>query len=460
MNGTLISQLEERRAENAAASRELLTRAQAGNRDLTSQEEARYQRVRAEIGELGTRIEQLREDDEREARAARARATGYTEIVDSGSGAIPGAHVRPDVHEIRDDRRLRRGQSMREFLSQRIVSERMARGGHVDQPFSAGAYFRGMALGKWSDDGRDNYERRALAEGSVAGGGAMVPIDLYASLIDIVRNSARVLQAGATVVPLDHMVTNVAKLVSDPQPAWRPEGGAIASTGSTFDRVSFTTQTMAAVTVVSRELLEDVPTLGEEIQREMGLEFALQLDSACLYGAGYDSNQPNGLKAAQWNVPQTSMGTNGAAPSTLTPTPWNLIVNPCYRLMEANELGLSGAIMAPRTEQEMVDTVSTIGTYVEPPSRLATIARYGTAPLEMYATNQVPTNLTVGDAATASDLFVGDWSQLLVGIRSELKIDVLTEAYAGSGQVGFLGWMRADTVVARASAFDITTGIL
>lgn len=50
--------------------------------------------------------------------------------------------------------------------------------------------------------------------------------------------------------------------------------------------------------------------------------------------------------------------------------------------------------------------------------------------------------------------------QLLVGLRKELKIDVLTEAYAGTGQIGFLGWLRADALVARASAFDITVIIL
>lgn len=461
MNGIpLTGQLEERRAQNVAGMREVLDRAHASNRDLTREEAARFDRLKAETGEIDARLDQLRDDAERESRAALARATGYSETVDDGRGQVWGGAQLGGRLEIRDKSRLRRGQTMREYLSQNILNERMARGGDSGREFNAGAYLRGMATGRWSDDGRDNYERRALTEGSVAGGGALVPIDLYADVIDIVRNSARVLQAGATVVPLAHYVTNVAKLTADPQPAWRAEGGTISASGSTFDRLTFTTQTLSTVVVVSRELLEDVPTLGDEIKREMGLEFALALDKACLYGAGYGSNQPQGLKNATWSVSQTSMGTNGAAPSTLTPTPWNLLVNPCYRLLEANEYGLSGAIMAPRTEQEMVDTVSTIGTYVEPPSRLATIARYGTAPLEVYSTNQVPTNLTQGTASTASDLFVGDWSQLLVGIRTEMKIDTLTEAYAGTGQIGFLGWLRADVVVARPSAFDITVGIL
>lgn len=439
---TLVGQLEERRAQLVAAMGEINDRGQA-NGKVTPEDNARFERLSAEVKELDLHLKSRREDAEREARAAKVRATGT-------SG-------RADALEIRADSRLARGQTMRDFVGREARAQRAAWGASPERDFNAGAYIKGMVTGKW--DGHD-YERRAMAEGSVSTGGALVPIDLFADVVDIVRNSARVLQAGATVVPLEHFVTNVAKLVSDPVPAWRAEGSTISATGSTFSRLTFTTQTLATVVVVSRELLEDVPTLGSEVMRELGIEFALGLDLACLYGTGYGSNQPQGVKNATWSVPQTSMGTNGAALTTLTPNAWMGLVNPAYRLMAVNEYGLSGAIMAPRTEKEMVTSASTINTFVEPPSRLASIGRHGTAPLEVYSTNQVPINLTQGTSNLASDMFVGDWAQLLVGMRKELKIDVLDQAYAGTGQIGLLGWMRADVVVARPSAFDITVGIL
>jgi HK97 family phage major capsid protein len=441
--------IEERRAQLVGSMREILDRQEAEKRSnpnakLSAEENARFQRIQAEVGEIDVRLGEVREQVERDERANRIRRD-------------LGQSTGPSSMDIRSDKRLGRGQTMRQYMDREIRDQRRGLGASPERDFNTGAYLRGMATGKW--DGND-YERRAMAEGSVSTGGAMVPIDLYSDIVDIVRNSCRVMQAGATVVPLDHYVTNVAKLTADPSPAWRAEGSSITSTGSTFSRLTFTTQTLAAVVVVSRELLEDVPTLGDEISREMALEFALGLDLACLYGAGYGSNQPQGVKNSTWSVTQTSMGTNGAAPSTLSPNSWMLLVNAAYRLITANENGLSGAIMAPRTEKELVTAASTINTFVEPPSRLASIGRYGTAPLEVYSTNQVPVNLTQGSASTASDLFVGDWSQLLVGMRKELKIDVLNEAYAGTGQIGFLGWLRADVVVARPSAFDITVGIL
>lgn len=444
MSGALLGQLAETRARSIAAMTEIADRTKAENRSVTAAEKAQFDRLSAEVKDIDARRVELEEQDTREARAAGVRAIGMND--------------RADVMEIRAANRLARGQTMADYLGKQSRAQRAALGASPAAEFRTGAYLRGMATGNWRDG--EEYERRAMAEGSVSTGGAMVPIDLYAQVIDIVRNSARVLQAGATIVPLDHYVTNVAKLTADPVPTWRAEGGTISATASTFSRLTFTTQTLSTVVVASRELMEDVPTLGDEIAREMALEFALQLDLAALYGTGYGSNQPQGLKNSTWSVPQTSMGTNGATFTSLTPNAWMGLVNPAYRLMAANEYGLSGAIMAPRTEKELVTSASTINTFAEPPSRLASIGRHGTAPLEVFSTNQVPINLTQGTSSAASDLFVGDWSQLLIGMRKELKIDVLSEAYAGTGQIGFLGWLRADVVVARPSAFDITVGIL
>jgi len=79
--------------------------------------------------------------------------------------------------------------------------------------------------------------------------------------------------------------------------------------------------------------------------------------------------------------------------------------------------------------------------------------------LPMFVTNQVPGNFTVGTSTDTSDVFVADWSQLYVGVRTELQIGVLTGRYADNGQIGFVSWWRGDVVVARAKAFHVTTGV-
>ena len=51
-----------------------------------------------------------------------------------------------------------------------------------------------------------------------------------------------------------------------------------------------------------------------------------------------------------------------------------------------------------------------------------------------------------------TDLFCGDFSQVLIGQRMDLNVRVLTERYAELGQVGILAYWRGDVQVARPKA--------
>lgn len=87
----LTGQLETRRASLVTANRELLTGAAAANngagRDLTADEETRYQANRGEIEKLGARITDLQAEAEREQRGNAARADGTSTEVRAG-GAV------------------------------------------------------------------------------------------------------------------------------------------------------------------------------------------------------------------------------------------------------------------------------------------------------------------------------------------------------------------------------------
>ncbi len=80
--------------------------------------------------------------------------------------------------------------------------------------------------------------------------------------------------------------------------------------------------------------------------------------------------------------------------------------------------------------------------------------------LPFLDTTQIPTNLTQGTSSLASDAWVADWSQLIIGVRTELQIIPLNERYADTGSLGFLAWWRGDFAVARPAAFNCIVGIL
>jgi HK97 family phage major capsid protein len=59
----------------------------------------------------------------------------------------------------------------------------------------------------------------------------------------------------------------------------------------------------------------------------------------------------------------------------------------------------------------------------------------------------------------ATDIFAGDWTQLLIGQRLAITIQVLTERYADYGQIGIVAHWRGDVAPARPAAFAVYRAI-
>lgn len=336
---------------------------------------------------------------------------------------------------------LRRDQSFAEWARRtgQIPADHLS-----GRPLNLGIYLRGMTTGDWPAG--SDLERRVMGEGTLTAGGYAVPTVLSASIIELARNQARVLQAGATVVPMSTQTVNLAKWAGDPAVAWHSENALITASDATLARVQLVAKSLSSLVVVSRELLEDAEpgSVDVELRQAFAAQFALTLDSAALYGTGV-APSPQGIKSAS-GVSVTPLGANGAAL-----TNWDPVVNAIYALRAANE-NPSGVIYSPRTEKNFALLKDTTNQPLSPPTYMDGIARYATA--------QIGNAFTVGTGTTTSDMFVADWSQLLVGIRTSLTIQPLIERYADFGQVGFVAWFRGDVAVARPAAFNVTTGIL
>ena len=315
----------------------------------------------------------------------------------------------------------------------------MVRDGEED--LSLRRYLRGAVTGRW--DGAD-AERRAMSESVLAGGGFMVPTILLAEVIDLARNSARVLQAGARVVPMQNRVLDIPKWTGDPSAAWHTEGATISPTDATMSKVTLTAKALASLTVVSRELLEDASGVDDELRKAMATQFGLTVDRAALYGSGTDP-EPRGIRNTS-GITTLSMGANGAALSN-----WDWAIDAVGTIRQANEEP-SATIISTRTSRALGKLKDTQGQPLRTPDYLNGVT--------LLDTGQVRNDLTQGTATTASEAFTADWSDLYVGVRTDLQVQVLTERYADTGQVGLLCWWRGDIVVTLPAAFVITGGIL
>jgi HK97 family phage major capsid protein len=108
-------------------------------------------------------------------------------------------------------------------------------------------------------------------------------------------------------------------------------------------------------------------------------------------------------------------------------------------------------VMAPRTIQSLGLLRDTTNRYLDPPAYLASVA-----PLH---TKQIPINLTVGTSSDCSEVYTGQWDQLLIGVRTSLNLQFLRERFIDNGQYGFFCYLRLDVALAQPAAFVVDTGV-
>jgi HK97 family phage major capsid protein len=298
-----------------------------------------------------------------------------------------------------------------------------------------------MATGTWANA---DAERRAMSEAVNSAGGYLVPVVTASRVIDLARNQARVIQAGAQTLVMESAVTIVPRQTADPAMTWHSENLQIVDTAPTFDAITFTAKTLPCLVIMSRELVQDTAVdLGPVVTNSIARALALEIDRAALRGSG-TSPEPRGVRNTS-GVAVTSLGANGANPT------WDNISS-SVALLRGLNFEPNAILDNARTEMRLAQLKDSNQRYLTPPVDVANLPR--------LTTNQVQVNLTQGTATTASEIYVGDWSKLWIGLRAEMTIQILHERFADFGQVAFLAWWRGDINVAHPQAFNILTGAL
>lgn len=314
---------------------------------------------------------------------------------------------------------------------------------------SLGRMLRGIVLGEWR---RAEAERRTLSVGDSSLGGYLVPSPLSTRVIDLARNQTRVMQAGAITVPMESNTLTLARVTGDPTAAWKAENAVGSFSDITFGAIELISKSLLALIKTSIEIFEDATNLSSVVENSLAEALALELDRAALYGQG-SAAEPLGIVNAA-NVGVEDLGTNGAALTNYDK--FSLAVE---KILSANgsSTGLA-AIFAPRTAGTLDRLKDTTNQPLVPSASFAA--------LQKLVTKQVPINRTHGSASNASDVFLGDFQQLLIGMRTQLIIEVSRQAGDSAGsafrdmQVWIRAYLRADVALAQPTHFCKIIGII
>lgn len=306
-----------------------------------------------------------------------------------------------------------------------------------EQRFSVGKAVRGMVTGDWNGAGN---EYRALSTSVGSAGGFSVPTSVHAQIVDAARKKSVVFNAGVELFPMETQQVSIAKLLSDPTTEYKDENLAFTDSDVTFGQLTLKAKTMGCTLTMSRELVEDSVGADDAVVNAIAQAIASEVDRAVLFGSG-TALQPTGIQHTTGINKLSAVGAVVDYSEMLDA--WRLI-------LEQNGEPRS-YIITPREAKTLQGMKDSAGQYIGAPQAIAA--------LQQLRSNKIPTNL--GLNANESLAFMGDFSQVLIGLRSGMIIEGSTSAEGAFNkhQVKIKAVLRYDVGVIRPEFFTLIEGI-
>ena len=306
-------------------------------------------------------------------------------------------------------------------------------------------------------------QRATYAVGSAGGGttgGTMVATDLLAgSFIEVLRNKARVMQLGATMI--SGLVGNVdiPRQTGQSSTFWTGEGSNTSESEATFDKVSLSMKTIGTFSQITRNMLmQSTPDIDMIARADLLAAIALGVDLAAISGLGSGS-QPLGIVNTA-GVGSVVGGVNGA------PISIDHFIDLETQLTSSNAPEGSLAYLGnARTIGSAKKLKSTTGQYLwtNAPGgqRSATPGEINGYP--MARSNQARSNLSKGTSTgVCSELVFGAWSELLMGEWGVIEVvpNPYDAAVFKNGGVLLRVLQSLDIAVRHAASFAVMSDAL
>lgn len=253
------------------------------------------------------------------------------------------------------------------------------------------------------------------------------------SFIDVLRNTASVTRAGATMLTGLQGDVKIPKKLTASSAAWiATEGGAATETEPTFGQVSLAPKTIGAFTDVTRQMMQQSSLAMENLIRsDLNAALALAIDLGALEGSGA-SGQPTGIK--------NTSGINAPTPFAAANPTFEEVVAMETAIAEDNAMGSRMAYILNASMRGALKTTK----------KDAGSGEFVFTGNEMNGYSTIMSN-----QVTSGDLYFGDWSQVLLGMWGGL--DILVDPYTASttGTVRVVALQTVDVAVRQAVAFAV-----
>jgi HK97 family phage major capsid protein len=251
--------------------------------------------------------------------------------------------------------------------------------------------------------------------------------------IEPMRNSLLARKLGVRVLSGLTGNLSIPKFGTGTTSGWVAENAALTASDMTFDSVTLAPKHAGGMTEMSRQLLQQSsPDVEQLVRNDLSYMLAQAIDSALILGGG--ANEPTGVLA--------TAGVQTANLATLT---WANVLAMLQKLDLVNG-NAANIVASMKVKAKLAGTLKAAGIagYLMEGGRMAD--------LPVYFSNQVAEK---AGAPNTGKLIAGDWSQVMLGIWSE--VDILVNPFAetaySKGNVLVRAMSTVDIAVRQPTAF-------
>lgn len=403
-----LQEIRERRAAKTAEARAIVNKADSEKRSLSADEIAKFDTIKADITNLEAEETRQQFLDDAERRAA------GTVIAGNAGDTVAALESRVSLLRV-----LQAGVEGRSLTGAELeyAQETERRTGRK----ATGVFVPMRAL-----------ETRV---NTTASAGELVPTDHRGDLyIQPLRNRLLARRLGVRVLSGLHGNVSIPKHGTGVSVGWVAENAGVPESNIDPQNVTLTPKHAGGVTELSRQLImQSSPDVEQLVRDDFAAVLAQAIDSALIKGGG--ANEPTGV-----------MSTAGVQSASLATLDWPAVLAMKAKAELAN-VDASSWLFNPLAAAKFAGAEKSVGTGIYLANDDGKIAG-----LQSYSTNQVP-NV---DADTGVAI-LGDWSQVMLGIWSE--IDILVNPYAqpayGRGGVLIRAMSTVDIALRHPEAFVI-----
>ena len=408
-----IAAIREKRAAKVGEMRTMIQKAEQEKRSLSADETARFDALKGEVQSL-------------EADEQRAAFMQDVERRQSGDPVAdkPAAQLEQRVSLLRVLQSAMEGRSLTGAEAE-FAAETERRTGRKAQ-----GVFVPMSL----------FEQRANTTTTAA---ALVGTDHRADLyINPLRNALLARRLGVRVLSGLHGNVSVPKHGTGLSVGWVAENASLPESDMAPDSVTLTPKHAGGVTEVSRQAIQQSsPDIEALIREDFSFAIARAIVSALIKGGG--ANEPKGV-----------LSTSGIQTANLATLNWANVSAMIGKLEAVNANVSSSAWLVSPTAAGALRT--TLKSASAGANYLLENGRMGELPV--YVTGQVP---NTGGATPKNIAILGDWSQVMLGIYSE--VDVLLNPFSDAayrkGNVLIRAMSTVDIAVRHPEAFVVASDL-